>query len=72
MSRIVPLDDLDGRVPRIGKISAGYTDARTTNGKSVTFPIKSLTLVFRGSDRQPLDAAATIVGEECVCTGDAT
>ncbi len=62
MSRIVPLDELDGRVPRIGKISAGYTDARTTNGKTVTFPIKSRTLVFRGSDREPLEAAAAIVG----------
>lgn len=62
MSRIVPLDELDGRIPRIGKISAGYTDVKTTNGKTVTFPVKSRTLVFRGSDRQPLDAAAAIVG----------
>ena len=62
MSRIVPLDELDGRIPRVGKISAGYTDAKTTNGKTVTFPVKSRTLVFRGSDRKQLEAAARIVG----------
>src|SRR2546427_10714593 len=64
MSRIVPLDELDSRIPRIGKISAGYTDAKTTNGKTVTFPVKSRTLVFRGSDRKQLDAAVAIVGGE--------
>ena len=62
MSRIVPLDEIDGRIPRVGKISAGYTDAKTTNGKTVTFPVKSRTLVFRGSDRKQLEAVAAIVG----------
>jgi len=62
MSRIVPLDELDGRIPRVGKISAGYTDAKTTNGRTVTFPVKSRTLVFRASDHKQLEAAAAIVG----------
>src|SRR5207302_988810 len=64
MSRIIPLDELDGRIPRAGKISGGYTDTKTTNGKTVTFPVKSRTLVFRGSDRKQLEAAAAIVGGE--------
>src|SRR5437588_6358044 len=64
MSRIVPLDELDGRIPRIGKISAGYTEAKITNGKTVTFPIKSHTLVFRASDHKPLEGVAAIVGGE--------
>jgi hypothetical protein len=62
VSRIIPLDELDGRIPRIGKISAGYTGAKTSNGKTVTFPVKSRTLVFRGSDRGPLDTAARRAG----------
>jgi hypothetical protein len=62
MSRIVPLDELDGRIPRAGKISAGYTDVKMTNGKAVTFPVKSRTLVFRGPDCKQLEAAAAIVG----------
>ena len=62
MSRIIPLDELDSRIPRVGKISAGYTDVKTTNGKTVTFPVKSRTWVFRASDRKQLEAAAAIVG----------
>ncbi len=62
MSRIIPLDNIPGRMPRIGKISAGYMDAKTTNGRTVTFPVKSRTLVFRCSDPDVLGEAQKIVG----------
>jgi hypothetical protein len=62
MSRIMPLDNIPGRMPRIGKISAGYTDAKTTQGRTVTFPVKSRTLVFRCADSAVLRQAQTIVG----------
>ena len=51
MSRIIPLDNIPGRMPRIGKISAGYMDVKTIQGRTVSFPVKSRTLVFRCGTR---------------------
>jgi len=62
MTRIVPLNEIPGQIPRLGKISAGYMDAKTVNGKTVTFPVKSRTLVFRTNDRRVLDDIQKIVG----------
>jgi hypothetical protein len=62
MSRIIPLDNIPGRMPRIGKISAGYMDGKTTQGRAVTFPVKSSTLVFRCADPTVLRHAQKIVG----------
>ena len=62
MSRIIPLDNIPGRMPRIGKISAGYMDVKTIQGRTVTFPVKSRTLVFRCADPAVLRQAQKIVG----------
>jgi hypothetical protein len=62
MSRIIPLDIIPGRMPRIGKISAGYMDVKTIQGRTVTFPVKSRTLVFRCADPAVLRQAQEIVG----------
>jgi recombination directionality factor gp3-like protein len=62
MSRIIPLDTIPGRMPRIGKISAGYMDVKTIQGRTVTFPAKSRTLVFRCADPAVLRQAQAIVG----------
>jgi hypothetical protein len=62
MSRIVPLDNIPGSMPCIGKISAGYMDVKTTQGRAVTFPVKSRTLVFRCADPAVLRQAQNIVG----------
>ena len=62
MSRIIPLDNIPGRMPRIGKISAGYMDVKTFQGRAVTFPVKSRTLVFRCADLAVLHHAQKIVG----------
>ena len=62
MRHIVPLDDIPGRMPRIGKISAGYMDVKTIQGRTITFPVKSRTLVFRCADPAVLRQAQKIVG----------
>ncbi len=62
MSRIIPLDEIPGHMPRAGKLSAGYMDVKTTSGRTVTFPVKSRTLVFRCSAPEVLHAAQKIVG----------
>ena len=49
-------------MPRVGKISAGYMDVKTIQGRTVTFPVKSPTLVFRCADPAVLRQAQTIVG----------
>jgi hypothetical protein len=61
MSKIIPLDQLQGTMPRIGKLSAGYMESKTVNGRVVTYPAKSRTLVFRSSSPEILRAAAQIV-----------
>ena len=60
MSRIIPLDNIPGRMPRIGKISAGYMDAKTIQGRTASFPVKSRTLVFRCADPAVLHDAQKI------------
>ena len=60
MSRIIPLDNIPGRMPRIGKISAGYMDVKTIQGRTVSFPVKSRTLVFRCADPAVLHDAQKI------------
>lgn len=62
MSEIIPLDEIKTFYPRIGKISAGYKSAKTTNGRTVTFPVRSDTLVFRSDDRSRLEAIAAKLG----------
>jgi hypothetical protein len=62
MSRIIPLDNIPGRMPRIGKISAGYMDVKIAQGQTVTFHVKSRTLVFRCADPAVLRQAQKIVG----------
>src|SRR6516225_10362496 len=62
MNRIIPLDNIPGRMPRIGKISAGYMDTKTIQGRAVMFPVKSRTLVFRCADPAVLRQAQNIVG----------
>ena len=68
MSRIIPLDDIPSRLPRIGKISAGYmdmitkVDPKTKKERSVAIPVKSRTLVFRCSTPEVLVAAQKRVG----------
>jgi len=68
MSRIIPLHDIPSRLPRVGKISAGYMDTKTSKDprtgkeRTVTIPVRSRTLVFRCSTPEVLVAAQTLVG----------
>jgi hypothetical protein len=56
--------------PRLGKISCGYKAAKSDQGRTITYPVRSETLVFRSDDRERLDAVAAVLGGQVTPSPD--
>ncbi len=70
MHPIIPLTSVRPFYPRLGKISAGYKAAKVEGGKTITFPVRSETLVFRSDDRERLETVAKVLGGDVTPSPD--